>query len=236
MWWHRWSRPALPEDLSDRLSQWAAQPAPDLHIPLDRAKMAVIDLETTGLEPARDTVLSIGAVTLRGETLNLGESFHCYIAPERRGSRENILVHGIAPSQQAQGAPPDACLVDFLEFCGREPLVAFHAPFDRAFLVRAVRRWLGVRLRNPFLDVAWLLPALFPTALGPRAGLDDWARHFHLHIPRRHSADSDALAAGELTLIALAEARRRQIPNVRALATLARQTAQLAPAGRIGHV
>ena len=132
--------------------------------------------------------------------------------------------------------PPATCLIDFLEFCGREPLVAFHAPFDRAFLARAVRRRLGVRLRNSFLDVAWLLPALFPDALGPRAGLDDWAQHFHIHIPRRHAADADALATGELTLVALAEARRRCVPNVRALAALARRTAQLAPPGSSGPV
>jgi DNA polymerase III subunit epsilon len=236
MWWQHWFRPSLPEDLARRVLRWAALPQADLNIPLDRASFAVIDTETTGLNPRRDAMLSIGAVMLRGSTLGLGESFHCYIASEQESSRENVLVHGIAPSQQIQGAPPASCLIEFLDFCGGEPLVAFHAPFDRAFLSRAVRRWLGARLGNPFLDLAWLLPALFPAAAGPRAGLDDWARHFHLHIPRRHSADADALAAGELTLVALAEARRRHVPNVRALLAMARHTAQLTLPGSRGPV
>jgi DNA polymerase III subunit epsilon len=236
MWWQRWFQPGLQEDVARRVLRWAALPKADPNIPLDRASFAVVDTETTGLNPRRDALLSIGAVMLRHATLSLGESFHCYIASERESSRENVLVHGIAPSQQSQGAPPASCLIDFLDFCGGEPLVAFHAPFDRAFLSRAMRRYLGARLGNAFLDLAWLLPALFPAALGPRAGLDDWARHFNLHIPRRHSADADALAAGELTLVALAQARRRHVPTVRALRTLARHTAQLALPGARGPV
>ena len=235
-WWNVWSRPKLPEAQAMRLARWAALPPADLNIPLDTAKMSVIDLETTGLSPARDAILSIGAVTLQRGALSLGASFHCYIAPDRRSSRENVLVHGIAPSRQAQGLAPGVCLLDFLEFCGKEPLVAFHAPFDRAFLARAVRRWLGVRLRNPFLDIAWLLPALFPKMLSPRASLDEWSQKFRLHNPRRHAADFDAFITAELLLVALAEARRRRIPSVRALAALARHTAQLVPSGSPGSV
>jgi DNA polymerase-3 subunit epsilon len=230
-WWKRWLRPELAPDIAARLSRWAALPPADPNIPLDRLNCTVIDLETTGLAPARDAVLSIGAVTLRGKTLSLGESFHCYIAPELQSSRENVLVHGIAPSRQALGIAPESCLIDFLEISGKEPLLAFHAPFDRAFLTRAVRRSLGVRLKNAFLDVAWLLPALFPTALTPRASLDDWAKHFELHIPRRHTADSDALATAELTLIAMSEARRQRVPSFRALLARVRHTVHLAPPG-----
>lgn len=232
MWdWLARRRPQLTPELSQRVARWAALPLPDLNIPLDSAKFTVIDLETTGFDPARDAMLSIGAVRLSGRALSLGESFHCYVAPERESSRDNVLVHGIAPSQQARGALPSTCLMQLLEFSGKEPLMAFHAPFDRAFLTRAVRRWLGVRLQNPFIDVAWLLPALFPSALNPRSGLDDWAQHFQVHIPRRHSADADALATAELLLVALAEARRRGVPHVRALASQARRMAQLSPSG-----
>jgi DNA polymerase III subunit epsilon len=234
--WMRWFQPNLPEDMARRVSRWAALPPADLNIPLDTAKMAVIDLETTGLSPASDAILSVGAVMLQSGALSLGASFHCYVTPERQSSRENVLVHGIAPSQQARGVPPRTCLLDFLEFCGTEPLVAFHAPFDQAFLARAVRRWLGVRFRNPFLDAAWMLPALFPKVLSARASLDEWAQHFRLHNPRRHAADSDAFTTAELALVALAEAHRRRIPSVRALSALVRHTAQLAPSGSSGSV
>lgn len=230
-WWKRWTGPELPAHIAARVSQWAARSPADLNIPLDSLKCTVIDLETTGLDPARDAVLSIGAVTLCGTTLSLGESFHCYIAPERYSSRENVLVHGIAPSQQALGIAPESCLIDFLEFSGKEPLMAFHAPFDRAFLTKAVRRSLGIRFKNAFLDIAWLLPALFPAALSPRASLDDWAKHFKLHIPRRHTADSDALATAELALIAMTEARRQRVTHFRALRAFARHAAHISPLG-----
>ena len=237
MGWRAWfglGPPLLEASLRERVTRWAKLPAPKLNIPLDDARLIVVDVETTGMDPARDALLSIGAVRLQGRALDLGESFHGLVLPDRQSTRENILVHGIAPSQQAQGEPADEILVRFLEYCGADPLMAFHAPFDRSFLSRAARRGLGIRLRNPFIDMAWVLPALFPHALPSRSGLDDWARHFNLQISRRHAADADALATGELLLVALAEARRQSIATLQQLMTLASRTAKLAPPGPTG--
>ena len=234
MGWLSWfgaKQPELTDPISRRLARWADLPGPNLNIPLDTVRLTVIDIETTGLDPARHEVLSVGAVAIQGPALHLGESFHCQIALAGSGSYENVLIHGIAPSQWAQGTSPASCLTELLEFCGKEMLLAFHAPFDRAFLTRAAKRRLGVRFRNRFLDVAWLLKALFPSALGPRAGLDDWCAHFGVHNSRRHTADADAFATAELVLVALAEARRKQVPSLKALVRLVHHTERLAPAG-----
>ena len=40
--------------------------------------------------------------------------------------------------------------------------MAFRAEFDQTMLQRAVREIFGTELRRPFIDLAWLLPALFP--------------------------------------------------------------------------
>jgi DNA polymerase-3 subunit epsilon len=81
---------------------------------------------------------------------------------------------------------------------------------------------LGIRFENPFLDLAWLLPALYGAAPGKPRGLDEWMEQFGLSIPNRHSADADALAAAELFLIAVPAARRRGLQTFQQLSAFAR--------------
>ena len=95
-------------------------------------------------------------------------------------------------------------LIDFLAYAGKSPLVAFRAEFDRAVLERATLDVLGISLRLPFVDLAFLLPALFRgTACD---GLDDWVAHFGGDVAVRHHALGDAYATAQLLLIALAAA------------------------------
>jgi DNA polymerase-3 subunit epsilon len=169
--------------------------------------------------------------------LALGKGFHGILRQDRGSSRENILVHGIGHAEQAQGEIPSKLLMEFLDYTGKAPLVAFHAAFDRGFLHRAVRKFLGVRFANPFLDLAWLLPALFgESGRSKPRGLDDWLQQFALSVPNRHSADADALAAAELLLIAVPAAKRRGLTTFDQLSALARRQEEVTRAGSPGIV
>jgi DNA polymerase-3 subunit epsilon len=201
---------------------------------LDIGRYVVVDVETSGLDVRRDSLMSIGAVEVVGGKLVVGRGFYGILRQERGSSRENILVHGIGSAQQQQGEPPGQLLMSFLEYVGTSPLVAFHSPFDQGFLRRAIRKWLGVRFTNPFLDLAWLLPGLFGAPKGKRWGLDDWMEQFGLRVANRHTADGDALAAAQLFLLAVPAARRRGLTSFQDLSRLARaeeQAARMQPQG-----
>ena len=53
----------------------------DLGTPLAEATLVVVDLETTGTDPAADAITEIGAVKVRGGEV-LGE-FRTFVDPER---------------------------------------------------------------------------------------------------------------------------------------------------------
>lgn len=229
-------RPNLSPQLRSRSSAWEQAAPANLKNTIDAARYLVVDVETSGLDVRHDNLISIGAVEISGGKLDLGRGFHGILRQERGSTRENILVHGIGSAQQEGGEPPEQLLMDFLEFAGKSPLLAFHAPFDQGFLRRAVRSRLGVRFANPFLDLAWLLPGLFDTPQGRRWGLDDWLGHFGIKVVNRHSADADALAAAELFLLALPAARRRGLASIQALMRLARAeelAARMQPQGTV---
>ena len=153
---------------------------------------------------------------------------------DETSERDNILIHGIGPQAQAAGRPPEESLMGFLEFIGKHPLAAFHAGFDQAMLDRDLRETLGVRLPNPWLDLALLAPALVPEARLPQAALDDWLGYFGLRASARHRAADDAFVTAELFLVLLARACARGLGTVSMLHAACEQQARLVPGGAGG--
>jgi DNA polymerase-3 subunit epsilon len=210
----------LPPAMAARLAAWRALAPDPERTPLAEAQFVVVDVESSGLDARRDRLLAIGACALTRERLDVGRTFERVVYQEQVSSKANILVHGIAPTEQAAGLPAEQALLDFLEFAGGHVLLAYHAPFDRIMLDRATREHLGVRLPNAWIDLAWLAPALVPEARLPRASLDDWFGHFGITVRARHRAVDDVHATGELMLILLARARARGLETIGALLAL----------------
>jgi DNA polymerase-3 subunit epsilon len=165
-------------------------------------RWVVLDLETGGLDPSSDAILSIGAVAVRGLRVVVADSLELAVRPERTSPRPNILVHGIGADAQRAGVDPGQACERLLEFVGDSPIAAFHAGFDRRFLERALRRQGAARLRNRWLDVAQLAHALEPASRAHT--LDDWLARYGLAVERRHDAASDAFATAMLFVCLLA--------------------------------
>ena len=203
--------PDLSPEQRGRLDAWRK-------LPDEGGRIVVVDVETRGLDPTRDALISIGAVAVRDGRIALGGGFSVVLRQKDASSRENILVHGITGETQRQGLPPADALLDFLEYLGKSPLVAFHVAFDETAIRRAMKEYLGLDFRHRWLDLAHVLPAIRPS-LNLRT-LDDWVHHFSIVIEERHDALCDALATAELLLIASKEMsydRMRSIANRRSL-------------------
>ncbi len=221
------ARAELPPDLTRRLETWRKLTAVTRKVGIDEARLVVVDVETSGLNARRDRLLAIGAVAIDAMRLRPGDGLQVIVRHDEPSPRSNILVHGIGPQLQASGAEPEEALIAFLEYARKDPLVAFHAAFDRTVLERALRRYLGVRLPNAWLDVALLAPALFPEQRVGYGGLDEWLHRFGLRAVERHRAADDAFATGELLLALMQRARARGVADFAGLQSLAESEADL---------
>lgn len=180
--------------------------------PLDTARWVVIDCETSGLDIARDRLLSVGAVAVRGYRVELAESFSALVAQAAPSAAENILIHGIGGDAQRAGQPVETVLQDFSDFLGNDIPVAFHAPFDAGILKRH-----GLKAARAWLDLAVLAPALFPGKGNRESTLDHWLEVFAIPAHARHDALGDAFATAQLLLVVLAEAKRQRVATVQEL-------------------
>jgi DNA polymerase-3 subunit epsilon len=205
---------------SSQRQRLAALPAPAAlgEQPPGEQRLVVLDLETSGLNLRRDLVLSIGAVVIEHGAIDLGQQFEVTLQRAAQPLGESVLIHGIAPSALAAGREPAQALLEFLEFLGPSPLLAFHAGFDQRMLARALRQSLGHRLQHSFLDVAELAPMLLPQRRPRHGGLDDWAEALHLQVQQRHHASADALATAEMALMLFRHARNQGIDSLSELA------------------
>jgi len=181
----------------------------------------VVDVETSGMDIASDELISIGAVAMREDGHVLpGDSIEIIVRQGTASSRENILVHGVGVEAQLNGVDPRKAIGMFLEYLSTAPLLAFHAPFDRGFLARVIKFYVNQPFDNPWLDLAELAPALYPT-LNLRS-LDEWLTRFGIPVSARHSAASDAFATALLASRLLPEARRQGAPSFGKMMRLAR--------------
>jgi len=187
----------------------------------DHQRWVVVDVETSGMNVASDELISIGAVAMHEDGHVLpGDSIEIIVRQGAASSRENILVHGVGVEAQLNGVDPRKAIGLFLEYVSTAPMLAFHAPFDRGFLARVVKFYVNQPFDNPWLDLAELAPALYPTST--LRSLDEWLNRFGIPVAARHSAAADAFATALLASRLLPEARRQGAPSFGKMMKLAR--------------
>ncbi|MFZ5474238.1 MAG: PolC-type DNA polymerase III, partial [Pseudomonadota bacterium] len=164
----------------------------------------------------------IGAVAVAHGRIRLADSFEIVLRQEAISDKDNILIHGIGGERQREGIEPAEALLRFLEYLGNSPLVAFHVAFDAIMIRRACQQYLGLDWRHPWLDLAYVMPALLPQYARKYRALDHWVGHFGIGNYARHNALADALATAQLLLTALPLARRQGQNHYRALQELER--------------
>ena len=180
--------------------------------PLEAARWVVVDCETSGLDIARDRLLSVGAVAVTGNRVMTGESLAALVQQDAASRPDNILIHGIGGDAQRGGQPLSSVIAELQHFVGDANLAAFHAPFDARMLARH-----GLKAKRAWLDLAVLLPALFPDQGSKASPLDHWLEVFAIPAHARHDALGDAFATAQLLLVALAEAKRQRVGTVQGL-------------------
>ena len=164
--------------------------------------LAVVDFETTGLDPTQDRVLEMGIVLFDGGQLTSRHNW--LINPTIPVPEESRKVHGIS-DEDLRDAPRfeqvAGEIVGLLE--GRLP-VAYNATFDQRFFHAEFERLGKGEGGSPALrnDVVWVDPLVWVRELfkyddGGRK-LTDVCERLGIEIGQAHRAADDATATGRV--------------------------------------
>nr|WP_321266137.1 3'-5' exonuclease [uncultured Sulfurimonas sp.] len=114
----------------------------------------VFDTETTGLNPKKDDILSIGAVKIKDNKIITSQTFEVFIKNSREISSKSIEIHRIRPIDLQNGEIVDDAIKKFLYFIGSRPLVGYYLEFDVNMINKYIKPMLGVTLPNKKIEVS----------------------------------------------------------------------------------
>ena len=174
--------------------EWAAllQPPP-------AGEWVSLDLETTGLDPKTDHILSLAAVPVRAGRVAVSERFERRIRADREFGIDSIRHHRITPDEAAEGISVTQAVREFLHWLGSRALLGYNIAFDLAMLAPHVRALAGFDLPNPRHELtdAWVrrLRRTRPD-LDPDLDFQHIADALGVPVLARHSALGDAVTVG----------------------------------------
>ena len=125
-----------------------------LFAPAPEGEWVSLDLETTGLDPARDHILSLAAVPVRDGRVLLSERFERRVHTARAFGIESIRHHRITPDEASTGEQVTDVVRELLHWLGPRRLLGYHLGFDLDMLRPHVRALAGFELPNPTTDLA----------------------------------------------------------------------------------
>lgn len=119
-------------------------------------EVVVFDTETTGLNPKKDEILSIGAVKLKGNKILMSQKFELFVKPTREINEQSIKIHQIRNIDLENGCEAREAIAQFLHFIGSRPLVGYYLEFDMKMINKYVKPYLGISLPNTQIEVSGL--------------------------------------------------------------------------------
>ena len=117
-------------------------------------EVVVFDTETTGLNPKKDEILSIGAVIVKGNKILTSEKFELFVKPTKAINEESIKIHRIRNIDLENGSEATEAIEQFLHFIGSRPLVGYYIDFDVKMVNKYVKSLLGITLPNKTIEVS----------------------------------------------------------------------------------
>tara|TARA_R110002049_G_scaffold23527_6_gene83159 strand:+ start:1555 stop:2172 length:618 start_codon:yes stop_codon:yes gene_type:complete len=175
----------------------ASQPADELHRPHFETRYVVLNTRASDVNIADARLLSIAAIAVDNGRISPNASFMCTL----------------------DDAPQQA-LSELVEFVANGPVVVFNAELNRRLIERALSEHLGLRPDWLWLDLYWLLPALFGEVFVKPTRLARWMDALHVATFQRFHALGDAWVLAKLLLAAQSRARAEGRHTAHSLADL----------------
>lgn len=200
---------------SGALGGYAATPLPARTLDVAAVPLLAIDMETTGLDPARDHILSIGWVPVDGRVITLAGAGRVLVRPPA-GVGASATIHGLTDDAVQAGISVEEALDVVLPALTGRVLLAHYARIETSFLDAAARRRYGTGLPFQVVDTMELARRILTRggAFGePKSGaLRLWTARGRYGLPTyaAHDALIDALACAELYLAQVAEISQDQ--------------------------
>lgn len=169
---------------------------------MSSTRFVVLDTETTGLDPRRDRLITIGAVAVVDGAIVVGDSFEAMLPIEYNGAA--VTIHGITRDEAREGMEESEAVSSFLDYLKDSVIVGHHIGHDIQMLEAALQRHFGTSMQNRSLDTMDLTLHLEADGVLPARDsekgftLDALCDLFGITPHDRHTAGGDAFLTAQV--------------------------------------
>ncbi|MBS7253918.1 3'-5' exonuclease [Flavobacterium branchiicola] len=169
-----------PEFWKDYLSKFETKPN----------RFVVLSTETSGLNPDKDVILSLGAFSVVDDSIMIKDNFESVLLQYKFLQDNGLSNEFIIESKMVKMQESEA-LEAFINFIGNSILVGHHINFDIEMINSALERLDCGRLKNEALDVDMMYRKL--TDINDKQfSLDDLCEIYKIPKSDRNSSAEDA--------------------------------------------
>lgn len=174
--------------------------------PIESKQFAVLDLETTGLDPTQDEILSIGIVK-QGQ-LTSEQSLEIFVNGNQKIKPTIQQLTGITSEYlKENGVLISDAIAEFKDFVGELPILGYNVNFDEKFVRVAFEYSNLEQMSNRFIDI-------LPMIKKDNQFLDNYhlstvLSAYKIDNPTPHHALADAMSTYQLALKLMQNQRLR---------------------------
>jgi DNA polymerase-3 subunit epsilon len=161
-------------------------------------RFVVLSTETTGMNPDKDVILSIGAFGVIDDSIHIGDSFEAVLLQYKFFHDNGLSNEFIVESKMKKMGELDA-MKSFIDFIGNSVLVGHHVDFDVEMINATLDRLDCGRLKNEALDIDVMYRKLHDIN-DRQFSLDELCDVYKIPKNDRNSSSEDAYKIGLLFL------------------------------------
>lgn len=135
-----------------RLKKFYGAATLDPKTPLEQVDFVALDFETTGFNPARDDIVSIGLVPFTLKRIHCNAAEQWLVNPRGNLVEESVVIHGITHSDVNDAPDLWGILENLLSALAGKIIVVHYNLIERQFLNTALIDRLGEGIQFPVID------------------------------------------------------------------------------------
>ena len=184
------------------MRDFLSMPFPSPKESIDRIPILSVDFETTGLNPNKDQILSIGHIEINNSEIQLGSACHNIIQTQGALNEENVIIHQITDDIKARGQTLEHVIEKLLAAMAGKVMLVHFARIETKFLNAACIKLYGIAPVIPIIDTVILAKRRLDRQSVPydpsELRLFNLRERYSLPRYKAHNALSDAIATAEL--------------------------------------
>ncbi|WP_163133579.1 exonuclease domain-containing protein [Agarivorans sp. Alg241-V36] len=207
------AKTTLPKDLALLLSA----ELPKENTLINDLEFLAFDIETTGLDPSTDQILSIGFVTMKNLRINMQGAEHYFVNSGTKVKAETAVINQIVPEMLEQGISLDAAMDKLFNAMHNKALLVHGRCVEQQFIEAYIaQRYQDSNFPMLWIDTLSIEKSLLANVNRQKTGdyrLASVRKRYGLPDYPGHNALVDAVATAEL-LLAQSKRVYAQTPQV----------------------